>query len=51
MLRIEGRGDTPENEGKEKAREKEGLEELIERFQRRLEDVRLVMDGGGGKEG
>ncbi|KAK5209847.1 hypothetical protein LTR41_004479 [Exophiala xenobiotica] len=42
MLRIEGRGNTagdvPANA------EKESMEEMIERFQRRLEDLRQVMD-------
>ncbi|ETI28929.1 hypothetical protein G647_01381 [Cladophialophora carrionii CBS 160.54] len=62
MLRIEGRGNTPGNimgnergKGKEadaeKEKEKETLEEMIERFQRRLEDVRMVIEAGGGTSG
>ncbi|KAI1614519.1 hypothetical protein EDD37DRAFT_637967 [Exophiala viscosa] len=52
MLRIEGRGNTP---GDAPAAEKESMEEMIERFQRRLEDIRQVMEagslGGGGPGG
>ncbi|KAK4939882.1 hypothetical protein LTR10_019950 [Elasticomyces elasticus] len=52
MLRIEGRGNTP---GDAPATEKESMEEMIERFQRRLEDIRQVMEagsvGGGGASG
>jgi len=56
MLRIEGRGNTPGDivsaeKGKGKAveaeKERETMEEMIERFQKRLEDVRMVMDAGG----
>ena len=56
MLRIEGRGNTPGDvaSAKEKGKETEGerdkgkesMEEMIERFQRRLEDIRMVMDAG-----
>jgi hypothetical protein len=59
MLRIEGRGNTPGNtvgsdkgKGKEadaeREKERETMEEMIERFQRRLEDVRMVIDAAGG---
>ncbi|KIW72462.1 hypothetical protein PV04_00653 [Phialophora macrospora] len=59
MLRIEGRGNTPGNtvgsdkgKGKdtdaEREKERETLEEMIERFQRRLEDVRMVIEAAGG---
>ncbi|EXJ64976.1 hypothetical protein A1O7_01315 [Cladophialophora yegresii CBS 114405] len=58
MLRIEGRGNTPGNivqKGKEadgeKEKERETMEEMIERFQRRLEDVRMVIEAGGGTSG
>lgn len=44
MLRIEGRGNSPPDMVAQED-EKQSLEEMIERFQRRLEDVRLVMDG------
>ncbi len=57
MLRIEGRGNTPgdtavgaeRGKGKETetASEKESMEDMIERFQKRLEDVRMVMEAGG----
>ncbi|KIV78278.1 hypothetical protein PV11_10008 [Exophiala sideris] len=43
MLRIEGRGNTP---GDAPATEKESMEEMIDRFQRRLEDIRQVMEAG-----
>ena len=49
MLRIEGRGNTPHDTAAAQENQKQSLEEMIERFQRRLEDVRLVMDGTGGK--
>ena len=55
MLRIEGRGNTPgDNVGAEKGKGKESeaerdkqretMEEMIERFQRRLEDIRVTME-------
>jgi hypothetical protein len=47
MLRIEGRGNTPPYMVAQE-KERESLEAMIERFQRRLEDVRLVMEGGSG---
>ncbi|KAH0848043.1 hypothetical protein AYO21_03594 [Fonsecaea monophora] len=62
MLRIEGRGNTPGDLGggkeKDKAtgdrdrdaereRERESMEEMIERFQRRLDDIRMVIEAGG----
>ena len=55
MLRIEGRGNTPGDTAAEKGKgkeieaekERESMEEMIERFQKRLEDVRMVMDTGG----
>ncbi|KIW98802.1 uncharacterized protein Z519_00465 [Cladophialophora bantiana CBS 173.52] len=60
MLRIEGRGNTPGDlaAGKEKEktmgdadrereRERESLEEMIDRFQRRLDDIRMVIEAGG----
>lgn len=45
MLRIEGRGNTPPD-AKGKGIEQETVEEMIERFQKRLEDVRQVMLAG-----
>jgi hypothetical protein len=60
MLRIEGRGNTPADvvgrdiKGKDREKEtetdkeRESMEELIERFTRRLEDIRSVLDAGGG---
>ncbi|KIX93827.1 uncharacterized protein Z520_10452 [Fonsecaea multimorphosa CBS 102226] len=61
MLRIEGRGNTPGDlalaMAKEKAtgagagdaeREKESMEEMIDRFQRRLDDIRMVIEAGVG---
>ena len=48
MLQIERRGNTPPDMATQDD-EKQSLEEMIERFQRRLEDVRLVMDGTGNK--
>ena len=52
MLRVEGRGNTPPDTMAQGEDEKQSLEEMIERFQRRLEDVRLVVDGNGvGKQG
>lgn len=55
MLRIEGRGNTP-GDGPAPGPEKESMEEMIDRFQRRLEDIRQVMEvtsvnvGGTGEE-
>ncbi len=52
MLRIQGRGNTP-SEGI--ASEKETMEDMIEKFQRRLDDIRQVMEatsvGAGVAEG
>lgn len=42
MLRIEGRGNTPPEQPAA-----ESIEEMIERFERGLEEVRLVMESGG----
>ncbi|KAJ9602303.1 hypothetical protein H2200_013158 [Cladophialophora chaetospira] len=56
MLRIEGRGNTPGDvagpeKGKvkeiEAGKERESMEEMIERFQKRLDDIRMVMEAGG----
>ena len=56
MLRIEGRGNTPSDTvGPEKGKgkdldaekERESMEEMIERFQKRLEDIKMVMEAGG----
>jgi hypothetical protein len=48
MLRIEGRGNTPGDINPTPfgagASEKETMEEMIERFQRRLDDIRQVME-------
>jgi len=49
MLRIEGRGNTPG--GVPATAEKESMEEMIERFQRRLEDIRQVMEATPTGEG
>lgn len=47
MLRIEGRGNTPgDATGPAVGAEKESMEGMIERFQRRLEDIRQVMEAG-----
>ncbi|KIX07100.1 uncharacterized protein Z518_05077 [Rhinocladiella mackenziei CBS 650.93] len=55
MLRIEGRGNSPGDAPP--SAEKESTEEMIERFQRRLDDIRQMMDttalggpGGGAEE-
>lgn len=51
MMRIEGRGNTPPDTNVRAGKEnKESLEEMIERFARRLEDVRLVMDVRGAEK-
>ena len=47
MLRIEGRGNTPPDIAAAQDNQKQSLEEMIVRFQRRLEDVRLVIGGAG----
>lgn len=39
------------NREKEKERESETMEELIDQFQRRLEDIKMVMDAGGSGSG
>ena len=49
MLRIEGRGNTPGDVPA--SAEKESMEEMIERFQRRLEDIRQVMEATPTGEG
>ncbi|KAK5064530.1 hypothetical protein LTR84_000363 [Exophiala bonariae] len=52
MLRIEGRGNTPGGvgvggeAGVGKEREKESMEEMIERFQRRMDEIRQVLETG-----
>lgn len=55
MLRIEGRGNTPAGEpgpegrlvgGAGKEREKESMEEMIDRFQRRMDEIRQVLETG-----
>ncbi|RMZ91683.1 hypothetical protein DV736_g1099, partial [Chaetothyriales sp. CBS 134916] len=52
MLRIEGRGHTPTDAPQARAgeREQESVEDLIERFQKRLDDIRHVMLTGRGQE-
>ena len=42
-----GKGREIEDKDREGGRERESMEEMIERFQRRLEDVRMVVDVGG----
>ena len=49
MLRIEGRGNTPTDNVAVTQQENQSLEGMIDRFQRRLEDVKLVMEGVGSK--
>ncbi|KAL2438869.1 hypothetical protein ABEF95_014579 [Exophiala dermatitidis] len=50
MLRIEGRGNMPDD-ATAAAAEKETMEEMIERFQRRLEDIRQVMEANSNTTG
>ncbi|KAL2392104.1 hypothetical protein ABEF95_012662 [Exophiala dermatitidis] len=50
MLRIEGRGNMPDD-ATAAAAEKETMEEMIERFQRRLEDIRQVMEANTATTG
>ena len=49
MLRVEGRGNTPIDNVSVTQQENQSLEGMIDRFQRRLEDVRLVMEAVGGR--
>ncbi|KAK6380161.1 hypothetical protein LTS17_005350 [Exophiala oligosperma] len=53
MLRIEGRGNTPgdRNNPATAAENKESMEEMIERFQRRLDDIKQVMEATSPGEG
>jgi len=54
MLKIEGRGNTPPDAESEKNRidkEKESLEAMVERFQKRLDDIRRTMEAGGHRGG
>ena len=50
MLRIEGRGNTPPDGASEKDREKDGtklsMEEMIDRFQRRMDEIKQVLETG-----
>lgn len=50
MLRIDGRGGTPAGEQASTSKEDETVEEMIERFERGLEEIRLVIDAGGGEK-
>ncbi|KIW20752.1 hypothetical protein PV08_01330 [Exophiala spinifera] len=49
MLRIEGRGNTPSDNPA--TAYKESMEEMIERFQRRLEEIKQVMEATSPGEG
>ncbi|KEF52611.1 uncharacterized protein A1O9_11454 [Exophiala aquamarina CBS 119918] len=55
MLRIEGRGSTPPGtvlgeKEKEKLTSKETMEDMIERFQRRMDEIRQVLETGVAEE-
>jgi hypothetical protein len=54
MLRIEGRGNTPSggsgDKEKEKNTGKETMEDMIDRFQRRMDEIRQVLETGIGEE-
>lgn len=55
MLRIEGRGDTPAGGGvassgkdKERAKDRESMEDMIEQFQRRMDEIKQVLESAAG---
>jgi len=55
MLRIEGRGNTPigaasGDKEKEKQTSKETMEDMIEKFQRRMDEIRQVLETGVAEE-